>query len=334
MDMSPVLALLTSVAAFALAAPALASSASVDHGLRFEASPGETNDVSVSQDGDEFVITDPGSVIEPGPGCRSRNDHEVVCGSTGSVVVEPPGPCSVPFSQGCEDYPLHDFNLGDGNDRFVRGDSSSNGLWVRGQDGDDHLTAGEFDGYTVMRGGAGNDRLVGRGLSDVLVGGSGNDHASGGDGDDFIVEGPGSDFVKGNAGADGVSYEDVHVPVRVVLDNRANDGADGERDNVQAEDVTGGSAGDVIVGNAYTNVLLGGAGPDLIRGGKGADKLTGGAGRDRLFGQAGADHLDLVSVNPPGPDADIGRCGKGRDTINFEREEDVVHADCETDAAS
>ncbi len=60
---------------------------------------------------------------------------------------------------------------------------------------------------------------------------------------------------------------------------------------LDAINVIGGDAGDLISGNALANLLDGGAGNDVLRGLAGDDTLAGGLGDDRLTGGAGADEM-------------------------------------------
>lgn len=55
------------------------------------------------------------------------------------------------------------------------------------------------------------------------------------------------------------------------------------------ENVTGGSAGDMLTGDANANDLSGGGGNDALTGNDGDDTLTGGAGNDSLNGGIGSD---------------------------------------------
>ncbi|MFA3921026.1 Ig-like domain-containing protein, partial [Ruegeria hyattellae] len=61
--------------------------------------------------------------------------------------------------------------------------------------------------------------------------------------------------------------------------------------SLDAVNVIGGEAGDLLIGDAQANLLDGGNGNDVIRGSAGDDSLLGGAGTDRLDGGAGADTL-------------------------------------------
>ena len=79
-----------------------------------------------------------------------------------------------------------------------------------------------------------------------------------------------------------MSYLFRTVDVTVTIDGESNDGAAGERDDVQLsiEDVTGSQADDSITGSDVANGLFGGSGEDDLRGGLGNDSLSGGADND------------------------------------------------------
>jgi Ca2+-binding RTX toxin-like protein len=156
--------------------------------------------------------------------------------------------------------------------------------------------AGEADSIASdvenLRGGNGADTLTGSAAANVLDGGPRNDVLNGAGGDDTLVGGPGplgswfvtpdDDVLNGGAGSDTASYAARTVAVNVRLDDAANDGKDGEHDNVRAdvENVTGGDASDWLYGDALANVLRGGPGNDTLYGNAGFDALDGGAGTD------------------------------------------------------
>ena len=155
----------------------------------------------------------------------------------------------------------------------------------------------------TVNGGAGNDRLRGGGGTDTLNGGEGNDALDGGAGDDNLDGGAGddrlgggvsgADALTGGDGRDGADYSRRIAAVNVSLDGQANDGAEGEGDNVAAdvEAVHGGSGDDTLTGSDGANVLSGGDGNDTLNGGGGADALNGGAGNDTVNGDGGDDRL-------------------------------------------
>jgi hypothetical protein len=155
------------------------------------------------------------------------------------------------------------------------------------------------DGPEVLTGTSGADSLYGRGGNDTLNGAGGNDDLDGG---------PGADNLAGGAGSnDAVSYAGSPAGVSVTLDNKANDGAPGEGDNVHSdvEDIYGSPFADKLTGNGKANTIDGGAGNDTIKGGKGTDGLYGGAGNDVINAKDG--QVDTVD------------CGPGTDTVNADK---------------
>jgi Ca2+-binding RTX toxin-like protein len=259
-----------------------------------------TTPVAVSLDG------------QPGDGTQGENDNvgadiEVVLGGIANDVLT-----------GNDSDNEIDGNAGDdtltggaGNDKLDGGagnDSESGGAGddsEAGGDGDDNEAGG--DGNDSLSGGAGSDRLLADAGNDTLTGDGGDDVLEGGDGDDALDGGAGADTLTGETGTDTATYADSPTAVRVVLDGQPNDGAAGENDNVQTENIIGSPGDDVLVGDKGTNVLSGTAGNDRILGGKGADVLDGGAGDDILESLDGA--KDTVS------------CGDGEDgTVSDRRD--------------
>jgi hypothetical protein len=139
--------------------------------------------------------------------------------------------------------------------------------------------------------------LLGTPAADSLYGLAGSDRLRGGAGPDLLDGGPGSDDLTGGPGRDAVVYAGP-VPVAVTLDDLANDGGDGERDNVQTdvEDVYGGAGADRLRGSAGDEALDGGAGDDLVDGRGGEDGLFAGDGDDRVEARDGA--RDAVECGP------------------------------------
>jgi Ca2+-binding RTX toxin-like protein len=194
------------------------------------------------------------------------------------------------------------------------------------------------DSRNVLDGGPGPDSLSGQGGDDVLLdsgGDSAADRLDGGAGDDSLAAGDGGDVYVGGDGEDAVTdYAGRAAAVRVTLDDVADDGGDGEGDNVgsDVEDVTGGSGADTLIGNAADNELAGGSGDDTIAGGDGNDGLNGGAGRDTIDGGGGRDDL----VGGAGADTlksrdgltDRLNCGGGTDGVQSEARDDIA-GNCE-----
>jgi hypothetical protein len=173
---------------------------------------------------------------------------------------------------------------------------------VSGGSADDVLTGGDAD--NGLYGNAGNDTISGAG---------GNDVVDGGPGDDLLDGGPGADTLIGGDGTDRATYANSPAGVRVTLDGQPGDGAAGENDSVDTENLTGSPGDDVLIGNAAANAIDGGAGADRILGGAGADALDGGPGDDLI--------QSLDSEN------DLVACGEGTDGTLSDKAD--VRSDCE-----
>jgi Ca2+-binding RTX toxin-like protein len=173
-----------------------------------------------------------------------------------------------------------------------------------------------LDGTTASGEGGESDRISDRIIT--VIGGAGNDTFTigamstvahrifGGPGNDALTGGLALDVFDGGEGADAcfgprtfMSYATRTAPVTVTLCDpaagscagSANDGEDGEGDNVQCAHVIGGLGGDSLTGDARANQLRGGEGDDTLTGGLGNDALFGEEGNDALYGGAGDDTL-------------------------------------------
>jgi RTX calcium-binding nonapeptide repeat (4 copies) len=204
----------------------------------------------------------------------------------------------------------------DGGGRFCRGvvDYVSVSL----EDGDDTLDA---DVGGAVDAGPGDDRVRTTGFFSLLSGG------------------PGADLLDARgARSAAVDYVDHSAGVTVRLNGIADDGADGEGDNVRGPvtHMTGGAGNDrleagpsgslllgaggndVLVGSPERDSLDGEEGDDTLTGREGNDYLTGGGGADDLGGGAGADGAIYTSKAEPlrlsiGDGADDGAPGEGDD---------------------
>ena len=148
------------------------------------------------------------------------------------------------------------------------------GETLNGTPGDDVIVG--LGGNDVIDGKGGNDKICAGGGNDTIIGGAGNDQLDGGAGNDTFDEGPalnGSDVIVGGADNDTTTYSGRAVKLNVTLDGKANDGEKKENDNVQTENVTGGSSDDKLTGDDVRNVLTGGAGKDSLGGGGSNDSL-------------------------------------------------------------
>ncbi len=139
---------------------------------------------------------------------------------------------------------------------------------------------------------AGNDTLNTTGLgepltvsggadNDILEGGSQADTLNGDAGDDTLDGGGLNDLLVGGSEIDTADYDGT--PDRTVtLDMTANDGATGEGDNVQTENVTTALGNDTLTGDAGPNRLSGDQGNDTLKGLGGDDLFQGGLGIDTV----------------------------------------------------
>lgn len=115
--------------------------------------------------------------------------------------------------------------------------------------GDDSISAVGFNHRTKMRGGLGNDQLMGGNQSDILYGEQD---------DDFLAGNKGLDRLLGQGG-----------------DDILNGGSD-------ADFLNGGTGNDILYGEEGGDRLIGGGGRDILVGGLGQDKLWGKSGADRF----------------------------------------------------
>ncbi|MEH6585177.1 MAG: LEPR-XLL domain-containing protein [Halioglobus sp.] len=226
-------------------------------------------------------------IINAGPNSLDRLNGDVADGNE-SFEVELQGSNIAIKSTalGVNDWQVYDkgynhiiFIGGEGNDSitFTGFDESIITFDLRGGAGDDVIEFVENPGVmalqlatgagAVIRGGAGNDRLIGSHLNDEIYGELGNDTIEGGRGYDILI----GDSATLRDGTD----TDKTIGARV-------SNLDGD-DNIK-----GGDSDDIIIG---------GGGIDTISGGAGADVILGDGGR---FGyDLGSPHINVGAFNIP-----------------------------------
>lgn len=314
-------------------------------------------------------------------------DRVVITGSAGVdevLALSAPVPLEVHGGAGDDEIAGGsgaDLLYGDGGKDAIGGYGGDD--TVDGGDGDDWQLRGD-DGNDVVTGGAGDDSVMGSAGDDTVSGGDdddavygdsgsgyhdasdGDDTINGDGGDDELRPAGGTDVVNGGPGEDLASYDGLQedgVTVEISLDRIANDGPEGQNDNV-------GPAGDVenvkspewfgldevvLTGDAGPNVLdatftdaavsVDGLGGDdeiwawgeddatELRGGDGNDEfhpsgdtvILGGAGNDEINGSGGNEQID------GGPGADQILAGPGNDVIES-ADGTVDTVSCGTDA--
>jgi Ca2+-binding RTX toxin-like protein len=204
---------------------------------------------------------------------------------------------------------------------------------LRGGPGADHLDAGGHD--DVIDGGEGDDEVDGDWGNDELHGGAGRDTVYGGWGNDALDGGTGGDWIQGAGDEDTADYSSRGGRVDLTVDGNPNDGATGEKDNIQddVETLTGGAGDDRITGGGSNNNLIGGGGRDTIDGGGGEDEVDGLEGNDVLRGGDGHDELDGGTGDDSlagGWGADRMAGGEGRDRADYSDRRGGVHVDIDS----
>lgn len=305
----------------------------VDDGLcrsgeaEYRGDPGEANALTVLPERGTLVFREAVLPLRAPAGCTQRGEREVVCPSGSSPLTV-------------------EVDAGDGDDVVDVSASSGGGMTLRGGPGNDRLVgATEIFGdagddeivganglVSSLAGQDGDDRLTAGRLGSRLDGGAGADALTGSAREDALIGGLGDDAIDGGAGRDVLSYDGHPSAVEANL-STGTGGAQGERDRLERiEDLHGSAGGDTLTGDGGPNRLEGAGGDDTLGGAGGADYVQGGAGADVLGGGAGGDTLDAVSAQGPnGYVTDRGRdrltCGTGRDLVQIAR--DVVGSDCE-----
>jgi Ca2+-binding RTX toxin-like protein len=137
--------------------------------------------------------------------------------------------------------------------------------------------------FENIRGGSGNDVLVGDAQSNKFRGGAGQDYLYGRDGNDELLGEGGVDVIQGEGGDD-LLYGGSELDY-----------------------LFGGAGNDTLYGEAGVDVLQGEGGDDLLIGGDEGDYFYGGVGNDRAFGDNGNDIFVMESGN------DVATGGAGQD---------------------
>lgn len=151
--------------------------------------------------------------------------------------------------------------------------------------------------------GAANDVLstAGFALNDTIVTNGGNDRVNAGRGFDSVDMGGGSEdrLV--------VDYSTATTSVTqgpITYGERIGDAAGTMSTNyygVEAFELTGGSAGDVLHGGGLDDILIGNGGNDILNGGSGKDAISGGLGVDKYIGDySGALNQVKLTLNALG----------------------------------
>jgi Ca2+-binding RTX toxin-like protein len=337
------------------AAPALAATVATDGTMIAVAGSTEANNIIVSAgiDGTTVEVSDAAG-LQAGDGCTLNEGFgKIECPvPTGPIVVHTGGGddrlAVLGFASGANLDGKVQADLGDGNDTFK---GSEFGEAVSGGGGVDTLEGEQ--GNDTLDGGAGDDTIDGDRGADTLRGGDGNDTF---DPDGYAGSGEwAADVVDGGAGVDtadlyGASGAEADRPkFNLTLDGVANDGRDGEGDNITAVEKLKFNAAGTFVGDDAANdvtapetgsngsydgrggddvILAGDAHGDTLNGGAGNDQLTAGFGNDTIVGGPGQ---DIIQADRPGRcnelHCDLPGGALGDDTIDV-RDGEVDTVNC------
>ena len=251
---------------------------------------------------------------------------------------------------------------GEGGDHFIIDDSTSFSAFC-GAGGTDvvdatatttgvnlDLTTGAFDGSGLcglpvpgsgdttenVKGGSGDDTIVGNSLKNRLSGNDGNDVVFGSppgtlnDSGDKLLGGLGNDSFYGGGGPDSVIFKNSPGGETIDVSLGFAEGGEGEdafldvvekivgsshKDNIKTgptglgsglnfyvnakggnDTVTGSNGNDTLGGGAGNDNLQGAGGNDLLKGAKGNDRLYGGQGVDTGNGGPGKDRCSKIEI--------------------------------------
>lgn len=169
---------------------------------------------------------------------------------------------------------------------------------IDGGDGNDTIDLTGIKAPGQLKGGAGDDTLIGSdGGNNFLIGGLGNDTLKGGKGINNTVDY--SSSPKGTGTLQGYDVSNgggVYVNLRT---GKARDGFGGTDSLNNIQNAIGSAGNDTLIASNSNAFLNGGEGDDILLGGNGDDVLLGGPGADYLNGGGGTN--TTTYLNSPAP---------------------------------
>ncbi|HEY6636951.1 MAG TPA: hypothetical protein VIZ61_04630 [Solirubrobacterales bacterium] len=319
-----------------IAPAALASTVTVTGGntVRVAETGNEANAITVAHESrtNTYTVSDATAMLTPSGSCVMVDTHHASCPGTGIKTIN--------VTTGDRDDTIaldatipgsitETLDAGGANDTVTGANSPGN---LRGGSGNDRLI-----GRGTLEGGNGNDDLAGSPVADTLRGSSGRDTLDGGFGADDIRGGSGTDTLVYPARANGInvtigsgngndggpedqtgsSRDTVRGDIEALFGTERNDALVGDH---SSETLVGLGGDDFVFGNSGHDTLLGFDGNDLLTGGSSSDLVRGGPGADRMFGKSGDDRL------AGGPDDDFLRGGSGQDVMKGKTGIDRINA--------
>lgn len=194
--------------------------------------------------------------------------------------------------------------------------ASVRSIGVESGPGDDTIDLARCDynknrGSFGLRGGLGDDTLIGGRSRSSMNGGKGRDVLSAKAGRASFLGGEGNDLITGTAARDSMSGE---AGQDILLAGGGTDHLQGgEGDDV----IKGGPGIDDMLGTSGNDRMRGQSGDDLLRAGPGDDDVLGGRGDDEIRGHPGDDNLEGSSGD------DVIRGFKGDDHLDGDAGTDV-----------
>ncbi len=240
--------------------------------LRYTASPGEANFLTLAIEGRTLLLNDTGA--GPAKGLPT-NCQQVPTATTLSVRCDAPGDWVVRL------------DLADGDDR-VEADTLPRRISLRVQAG---------EGENIVVGGGGDDQIFGGSGRDTLYGVYGNDLVDGGDGDNYVRGNSGDDDIRGGSGIDFVIGDGGNDVLR----------GGGELDFLYS-----GGGDDVVFGGGGPDSIDLAGGNDTAYGDAGLDDIEGGSGTDRMYGGGDDDLIRARDGEPDTIDCGAGSADVAR----------------------
>ena len=185
----------------------------------------------------------------------------------------------------------------------------------------------------MIRGGGGNDHIMGTDNDDSLSGGPGNDLLEGGRGNDMLLGYAGNDTLNSGSGDDELDFNRLMLPPSQRRVRFPGDSADPQSDIIAGNDNLNGGDGEDTVGarflttpiTATNRTLIATNSNDLVNSvetfqlGQSDDTFSGPiAGRvTRVFGNEGNDRIDVTGNGHPAH-GDSVDCGEGQDRVEID----------------
>ncbi len=230
------------------------------------------------------------------------------------------------------------FDLGKGNNSFTADGAVDLGLRIKGGDGNNTVVGG--GGADTIALGNGNNRIYGGEGNDTIAVGHGNNNINGGDGSDFISAGNGNNVI--DAGKITDKAEPVRSGIGGVLGSILTGSIAYGGDSINVGDgnnkITGSNKSDAITAGNGNNKIDSGDGADNVTVGdgnnkidlgKGDDRATAGNGDNSINGGAGNDYViagDGRNVVNGGAGNDNIKVGNGDDVVNGGSGDDVIRS--------